>query len=198
MGATHPDRSNVDRCIEKLKGILNNIDRETGRAHTRILMEELASQLVLKKGQAENTVKLLELDSPEREIFFSGVVERYKDAENDSMRIKMFLLDNFLILTEDKDKRKKEGSTLKLFCDVNFFHPFNFPLLLSFSKDDFQCFFLSKPINIELVEFMEEGEMELRLATRAANAAKEQAQENSLRPTSIFRGKTKLPFFFYF
>jgi len=116
--SSHEDYLNLERCINKLKGILQKIDVETGRAHSRLLVDELAAQLVLKRGQAESALKILDLQNPEREIIFSGALETYPEGESEGTRIKMFLLDNYLVLTEDKDKRKKTQTTLKLFCDV--------------------------------------------------------------------------------
>ncbi|KAI0226125.1 RHO1 GDP-GTP exchange protein 2 [Massospora cicadina] len=104
----HPDRVNLKKVIDILKGYLNRINVETGKADNKLKLSRL-SQLIVG---SPSELRLLNLMSEKRQLIRDGTVK--KKTGVDQVELNLFLFDHILLLSKKKPLKDGDGFMYKI------------------------------------------------------------------------------------
>ncbi|KAI9296940.1 CNH-domain-containing protein [Neoconidiobolus thromboides FSU 785] len=104
----NPDIENMQKVIKIIKGFLNRINIETGKADNKLKLTRL-SKLLLGNG---NELKMLNLMHDNRILIRDGTLK--KKTGVDQVDISLFLFDHLLLLTKRKSSKEHNDYIYKI------------------------------------------------------------------------------------
>ncbi|THH00609.1 hypothetical protein EW026_g1971 [Hermanssonia centrifuga] len=96
-----PDKTELPKVVEIVKGFLNEVNTETGKAENRFNLLQLHQQLVFRQGE-----EVVDLRLPEegRELVYKGPLKKRGGSQGDSAELIVFLFDHALLMVKQKSK----------------------------------------------------------------------------------------------
>ncbi|KAJ9070514.1 RHO1 GDP-GTP exchange protein 2 [Entomophthora muscae] len=104
----HPDRVTLRKVIDILKGYLNRINIETGKADNKLKLSRLSHLIVGSPSE----LRLLNLLSEKRQLIRDGIVK--KKTGVDQVELNIFLFDHLLLLSKKKPSKEGDGFMYKI------------------------------------------------------------------------------------